>query len=133
MQLINSFSKILIFVLLSCSFLIVLRSNNFDITPPNFTNTEVSKIVESDDTIWNSISDKFKLDHKTNNAHVKAEIRELLSDQQKLQQIAIDVLQARTGVSRNTILRARRGQRVHTRSLRLLCEAIAVLSRTRQH
>jgi hypothetical protein len=44
--------------------------------------------------------------------------------QAKLQDIPLDVLQAATGLSRHTILRARRGERVHPRSLRLLKIAV---------
>jgi len=89
MQLINQFSKFLIFVVLSCSLLIILSSNNFnlDIVTSSATNTDVSEIIEPDNTIWASISDQFKLDHKTQNAQVQAEIRELLADQDKLYQI----------------------------------------------
>lgn len=87
MQLIFNFSKFLIFVVLSCSLILALHSNNLDITASNFANTDESEIVETDNTIWNSISDQFKLDHKTQNAQVQAEIRGLLADQQKLYQI----------------------------------------------
>lgn len=89
MQLINHVSKILLFVVLSCSLLLVLRSNNLDIAASNFmsSDVDVSEMIEPDNTIWNSISDQFQLDHKTQNAQVKAEIRGLLADQQKLYQI----------------------------------------------
>jgi len=87
MQLITNFSKFLIFVVLSCSLLLALRSNNLDITASNFAHTDVSEMMESDDNIWSSISDQFQLDHKTQNAQVQAEIRELLADQEKLYQI----------------------------------------------
>ncbi len=40
--------------------------------------------------------------------------------QQRLKQRSLDTLQGETGLSRHTILRARRGQPVHPRSLRLL-------------
>ena len=46
---------------------------------------------------------------------------------EKLQQMSIDTLQARTGLSRNTILRARRGQKIRTRSAHLLSSAIVGL------
>jgi hypothetical protein len=39
---------------------------------------------------------------------------------QRLQQISLDTLEKQTGLSRHTILRARRGKRVHSRSLRNL-------------
>jgi hypothetical protein len=44
--------------------------------------------------------------------------------QDKLLRVSIDTLQVKTGLSRNTILRARRGQRIHTRSALLLARAI---------
>jgi hypothetical protein len=47
--------------------------------------------------------------------------------QQKLQQIPIDNLHAKTGLSRHTILRARRGLRVHPGSLRHLPIAAGAL------
>lgn len=89
MQLITQFSKCLILVVLSCSLLIALRSNNLDITASNFASTDVSEMIESKvpNNIWNTISDQFQLDHKAQSAQVKAEIRGLLADQQKLYQI----------------------------------------------
>jgi hypothetical protein len=39
---------------------------------------------------------------------------------QRLKEISLDALQRKTGLSRHTILRARRGERVHPRSLQLL-------------
>lgn len=90
MQLINNFSKFFIFVVLSCSLLFILRSNNLDITASNFANHDLGEMIASDNSnnsIWSSISDQFQLDHKTQNAAVQAEIRGLLADQQKLYQI----------------------------------------------
>jgi hypothetical protein len=43
----------------------------------------------------------------------------------RLQKVSLNVLQGETGLSRNTILRARRGQKVRTRSLRSLSKPIA--------
>ena len=43
---------------------------------------------------------------------------------QQLRQIPLNVLERETGLSRHTILRARRGQRVHPRSLQLLRMAL---------
>jgi hypothetical protein len=43
---------------------------------------------------------------------------------QCLQQISLDTLEKETGLSRHTILRARRGQQIHLRSLRLLESAV---------
>jgi hypothetical protein len=39
---------------------------------------------------------------------------------ERLQKISLDALHKETGLSRNTILRARRGRRVHPRSLQIL-------------
>jgi hypothetical protein len=44
--------------------------------------------------------------------------------QQRLQQISLDTLEKETGVSRHTILRARRGDRIHPRSLQRLRIAV---------
>jgi DNA adenine methylase Dam len=43
-----------------------------------------------------------------------------LAVRQRLQQISLDTLENETGLSRHTILRARRGERVHPRSLQIL-------------
>jgi hypothetical protein len=43
--------------------------------------------------------------------------------QQRLQQISLDTLEKETGLSRHTILRARRGQRIHSQSLEILMSA----------
>ena len=43
---------------------------------------------------------------------------------QRLQQIPLDVLEHETGLSRHTIVRARKGLTVHSRSLRLLRTAV---------
>jgi hypothetical protein len=40
--------------------------------------------------------------------------------QERLKEIPLKVLECKTGLSRHTILRARRGERVHSKSLRLL-------------
>jgi hypothetical protein len=47
--------------------------------------------------------------------------------QQTLKQISLDTLQCKTGLSRNTIIRARRGERVHPRSLQRLLIAAKTL------
>ena len=39
---------------------------------------------------------------------------------ERLQKISLNALEKETGLSRNTILRARRGQRVHPKSMQLL-------------
>jgi hypothetical protein len=44
--------------------------------------------------------------------------------QQRLKQISLDTLERKTGLSRHTILRARRGERVHSRSLQRLRMAV---------
>jgi hypothetical protein len=43
--------------------------------------------------------------------------------QKKLKNTPIDVLEATTGLSRHTLVRARRGQRMHPKSLHLLKNA----------
>lgn len=101
MQLLTSVSKSLILVVLSCSLLIALKNNNLEIAESSFiTHADVSfnanssaneneeaVVAPTDETIWNSISREFKLDHKTDSKRVQSEIRVLLADQSKLYQI----------------------------------------------
>lgn len=87
MQSVNHFSKLLIFVVLSCSLLLAFYNKNLDITASNFASTDVSEVTMPDNTIWSSISGQFQLDHKAESAQVQAEIRGLLVDQKKLYQI----------------------------------------------
>ena len=46
---------------------------------------------------------------------------------ERLQKMSLNALHEETGLSRNTILRARRGQRVHPRSLRCLRMGVGTL------
>jgi hypothetical protein len=46
---------------------------------------------------------------------------------ERLQNMSLNFLQKETGLSRNTILRARRGQRVHARSLQRLRTGVSTL------
>ncbi|WP_170131724.1 transglycosylase SLT domain-containing protein [Aquicella lusitana] len=57
-----------------------------DITSTN-TNIDESAASNPDETVWDSLSREFKLDHKVQTAQVQAEIRKLLADQNKLYQI----------------------------------------------
>jgi membrane-bound lytic murein transglycosylase D len=92
MQLLTSVSKYLILAVLSCGLLIALKDNNLEIAESSFTtnaNISTSGVDGhvSAESIWNSISRGFKLDHRTQSKRVQAEIRELLADQTKLYQI----------------------------------------------
>ncbi len=96
MQTLTSFSKYLLLAVLSCSLLIALKSNNLEIAESSFiTNANgndntiytVNESSVPSDSIWKSISREFKLDHKTQSKRVQDAIRELLSDQSKLNQI----------------------------------------------
>jgi membrane-bound lytic murein transglycosylase D len=92
MQYLTSISKYLILAVLSCSLLIALKSSNLEIAESSFTTNADTSVSESEsavpaDSIWNSISSEFKLDHKTQSKRVQAEIRGLLADQSKLYQI----------------------------------------------
>jgi hypothetical protein len=51
---------------------------------------------------------------------------------ERLQKISLNALQKESGLSRNTILRARRGQRVHPRSLQVLLSAARTPPPTRR-
>ncbi len=90
MQLLNNISKYLVFVLLSCSLVMVWDGANNDISDwhfstPQETSTEITPAKS--DSIWNTMRDEFQLDHQTQSARVQAEIRKLLADQDKLNQI----------------------------------------------
>ena len=91
MQILNNISKYLVFVLLSCSLVMVWDGANNDISDwhfstPQQTSTELAA-AKSSASIWDSMRNEFKLDHKTQSARVQAEIRKLLADQEKLNQI----------------------------------------------
>ncbi len=91
MQLITNLSKFLILVVLSLSLIFVWdTNNNVDISTlgSSATNTdENANMHPAANSVWNSISRGFTLDHKTQTSQVQAEIRKLLADQNKLYQI----------------------------------------------
>ena len=115
MQLLINRSKFLIFAVLSCSLLIGMLADNFQVKDFGYLNTdEISSIRPVDyvwnsmrrqlqlvpestspfalDTstggsVWNELSDEFKLDHKADSARVQAEIRKLLADPNQLYNI----------------------------------------------
>jgi hypothetical protein len=51
---------------------------------------------------------------------------------ERLQNLSLNALQKETGLSRNTILRARRGQRVQPRSLQVLVSTVGIPATTRR-
>jgi membrane-bound lytic murein transglycosylase D len=106
MQLFLSLSKYLLFVLLSCSLLLVWNYTNVDVSglvsmsaSPTITYVDESAFVRPTttpivraepkpiDSIWASMSHEFTLDHWAESAKVRAEIRKLLADQHKLYHI----------------------------------------------
>lgn len=100
MQLILNVSKYLLLVVLSCSLLIAWNGGTtevagLDSTVISVSNPAAEMTASSDadahvqpaDSIWNSMSREFKIDHQAQSAQVKAEIRKLLADQGKLYSI----------------------------------------------
>jgi membrane-bound lytic murein transglycosylase D len=81
----NNRSKVLFAILSFCSVITLygqqIKAADFPYTPIKTTGITV---IHSDETVWNNISRDFKIDHKTQLTQVKAEIRKLLADQDKL-------------------------------------------------
>ena len=81
----NNRSKVLFAILSFCSVISLygqqIKAADFSYTP--ITNTGIT-VIHADETVWNNISRDFKIDHKTQMSQVKAEIRKLLADQDKL-------------------------------------------------
>src|SRR5438128_863824 len=90
MQLITNISKYLVLAVLSCTLLLAWKNNNINITDLQYLSSapnNKSLSIKSADSIWNSMRREFKLDHKVQSTRVQAEIRKLLADQDKLNQI----------------------------------------------
>ena len=89
MQIITKTSKLLILVLLTCSILIVWDggSKNVAILSPLLTIQTVTSQQTPPVSIWSSLRNEFKIDHKTQSAQVQAEIRKLLADEGRLYDI----------------------------------------------
>ena len=86
MQKITNLSKFLLLVLLSCS-LIIVWDGGTTIPIMGYNYTAESLGARPAGSIWSDLSSEFKLDHKAQSTQVKAEIRKLLADQEKLYQI----------------------------------------------
>src|SRR5438105_4738346 len=88
MQLINSVSKYLIVAMLCCTLLLMWETNNNDIAIiVNQAPTPVATAKKQDLSVWSSMRSQLMLDHKTQTAEVRAEIRKLLAERDKLNQI----------------------------------------------
>lgn len=91
MQLIMNFSKFIVLAVLSfCVFTTWYGKNTLDIVPAEIFSTDdyvIERTKGSVDSIWSTLSSGFELDHRTNSAQVKAEIRKLQADQQKFYEI----------------------------------------------
>lgn len=104
MQKITSLSKYLILAVVSFTFLMPLDIGLFDVTgsgsvyapaqtqneslaTDSITATDQSGNVLLVDSVWNSMSRDFRLDHKVETAQVQAEIRKLLAERDKLYSI----------------------------------------------
>jgi membrane-bound lytic murein transglycosylase D len=88
MQLLSSISKYLFLVVLSGSILIGWNSvyNNTN-TPDYFFAPESTQATKPANTIWDSMSQDFTLDHQARSQRVQAEIRKLVADQGRLNEI----------------------------------------------
>src|SRR5436190_2789150 len=90
MQLVVNFSKFVVLSVLSfCLLTTWYGKNTLDIVPfDTFSGDEIiGREQASTESIWSTLSSGFKLDHRTNTAQVKAEIRKLQADQQKFSEI----------------------------------------------
>lgn len=89
MQLLSSLSKYLVLVVLSCSLLIAWNviNNETGSFNSNVFNGSMNDTNPAGATVWNSMVLNFKLDHQTQTAQVQTEIRKLLADQTKFNQI----------------------------------------------
>lgn len=88
MQFIIDRSKYLILAVLSCSLFIALNAGNPDFSGLGIPYiTHESKETKTSGSFWKSLSNDLNLDHKAQSSQVKAEIRKLLADQDKLYQI----------------------------------------------
>jgi membrane-bound lytic murein transglycosylase D len=88
MQLILNVSKYVVFVLLSFSLLVTWNVNNLQAVGVNFAETKVNFFASPvDASIWTSISSEFSLDHHAESPQVRAEIRKLLADHDRLNHI----------------------------------------------
>lgn len=97
MQLLTSRSKYLFFAVLSCSLWLAWSSNVSEVgqvvsttsvktakgQPANATDSSNQSV----DYVWDSIRQELMLNHQTESAQVRAEIRKLLADQEKLYSI----------------------------------------------
>lgn len=86
MQLILNVSKYILFAVLSCSLLLAWDFTNIEITGVGVLNP-VTSFAKPADTIWTSMSREFSLDHQAESVRVRAEIRKLLADQDRLNHI----------------------------------------------
>jgi len=87
MQLITSFSKYVILFVLSSFLLISWNGINANDAKASFGTIGGFYSSEQVTSIWHSISDEFKLDHKAQSRQVQAEIHKLLADQNNFNQI----------------------------------------------
>lgn len=93
MQLVMKFSKFVVLAVLSfCVLTTWYSENTFDVVPADIVSTERESVTmlgdnNSTESIWDTISSEFRLDHRANSTQVKAEIRKLQADQQKFYEI----------------------------------------------
>lgn len=90
MRLVASISKFLISVFLSGTLLIAWNIDNREETWLSSTYTDEGVSVKAVDSVWNSLSREFRLDHQAQSSQVQAEIHKLLADQDKLYHILMN-------------------------------------------
>lgn len=87
MQLINNFSKSIIVAVVSCSFLLAWDNSTITEITSFVSENRYNTSTMSADSVWNSISNELKLDHRIQSSQVQAEIRKILADQGKFNSI----------------------------------------------
>lgn len=88
MQILTNRSKYLILAVLTCSLWIIWFGDKLGVSKPVLTNTMTShSSTDSNDSIWSTLGQELNLDHQAQTSQVKAEIRKLLADQDKLYKI----------------------------------------------
>lgn len=81
MQLIINYSKYLVLIILSCSFLTTWFRTETEVISllPAYQSSESTTTESTGESIWQNMSSKFKLDTRTQTAQVQAEIRKMVA------------------------------------------------------
>ena len=87
MQFITTTSKFLLFVVFSCAFLVTWNCVDTNITGWSATVIGERSSARESDSIWANMSSELRMDHRVQTAQVRSEIRKILADQNKLNDI----------------------------------------------